>query len=417
MKRLGLLGGVVCVGVFFWQCGMSNPINHTVSGLRMDERGVTPAGIDAVVQANNQFAWDVYDVLKQEPGNVFLSPYSISTALAMVYEGARGQTADEMANVFYFPTDEVTRRAAFSALYNELNEEDAAHVLQVANALWAQKEYVFLETYINTLQNHYAARATNLDFIHATEDARKTINTWVAGHTNNKIKDLFPRGSLNDLTRLVLTNAVYFKGEWLAKFDKGKTRDEAFYVHSNNAVQVPTMRLTDDVRFKYAEIEGVQVLEMPYKGEALSMVLFLPAQDGMADLEDALSVEKIKEWQNQMYQQRVDVFLPKFTFQTKYTLNGTLQKMGMPTAFSSSADFSGMDGTQDLLIQTVVHQAFVEVNEEGTEATAATGVSVGVTSVGPSVPEFRADRPFLFVIQDVARGHILFMGRVADPRG
>lgn len=416
IQKIGRMCIVICLGFVVWQCGSSNPVNNTVIGLRMDDRGATPAGIDAVVQANNQFALDVYAELKQADGNVFLSPYSISTALAMTYEGANGQTAEEMAQVFYFPTDDDARRAAFAALHNALNEEDAEHELRVANALWAQKDYVFLETYTNTLQNFYAANASNLDFRGASEDARKTINTWVEAQTNDKIENLFPQGSLSASTRLVLTNAIYFKGDWLTQFDKNKTQNETFYLTSNTSASVPMMRLTDGVaRFKYAEVDGGQILEMPYKGEKLSMIVLLPERGNLAHFESVFSLENLNRWKGQMHLQKVDVFLPKFTFKTKYLLNGTLQKMGMPTAFSNAADFSGMDGTQNLAIQVVVHQAFVDVNEEGTEAAAATGVGVELTSVPLPPPVFRADRPFLFMIQDVAHGNILFLGRVADP--
>lgn len=405
---------LVCFGAFIWQCGDNNPVSSSLIGLRMDDRGATSVGIAAVVQANNQFALDVYDQLKQqETGNIFLSPYSMSMALAMVYEGARGSTAEEMANVFYFPKDDDVRRPAIAALYNALNEEDAEHELGVANALWAQKDYTFLESYVHTLQNYYAAHASNLDFIGATEDARNTINTWVESHTNDKIEDLFPEGSLNHLTRLVLTNAVYFKGEWATQFDKAQTRDDAFYVTPDNTVNVSMMRLFgDDAEFKYIRDDGVQVLEMAYKGDEISMVIFLPAEGQLADFENTLSLEKVEQWKDKMRLQTVHVSLPKFKFETKYFMGEMLEYMGMATAFSEEADFSGMDGTTDLRLQKVIHQAFVDVNEEGTEAAAATGAVGGPDSAPPS---FYANRPFLFMIQDVEHGNILFWGRVTDP--
>ena len=418
MKKISWMCAFSCLGFSAWTCGVDNPVSHKIIGLRMNDSGATPAGINAVVQANNQFALDVYAELRSGEGNVFLSPYSISTALAMTYEGARGQTAEEIVRVFHFPTGDVARHAAFAAIHNQLNQEDAAYELNIANALWAQKDYAFLEAYINTLQSYYAATATNLDFAGATEGARKTINAWVEVHTNHKIKDLFPEGSLSALTRLVLTNAVYFKGQWVTQFDKGQTKDAAFYISPNNAVTVSFMRLRGDgVRFNYAQDEGVQVLEMPYKGEKLTMTLFLPTNGDLAEFENVFSLEKLEGWKNRLQMQRVDVFLPRFKFETKYFMSETLKKMGMPTAFSSTANFSGMDGTRSLAIQTVIHQAFVDVNEEGTEAAAATGVAVAERSARPPVPVFRADRPFLFLIQDIEHGNILFLGRVADPRG
>lgn len=417
MKKTIYVCAVLGLGAIAWACGKNNLTGSNVSTLRMDDSGATPAGIHAVVQASNRFALDVYATLKREGGNVFLSPYSISTALAMTYEGAKGQTAEEIARVFHFPTDDAVRRAAFAALHNQLNEPNAAYELRAANALWAQQDYPFLPSYLHALQNYYAANATNLDFIGATETARKTINTWVEDQTNDKIKDLFPQGSLDALTRLVLTNAVYFKGQWVLQFDKQQTQNQPFYIASDNPVNVPMMRLTGEkASFKYAETEGVQVLEMPYKGGKLSMLVILPSSGTFDAVEQALSPEQLKTWRDQMHPQRVDVFFPKFKFETKYGLNGTLAEMGMPTAFSMQADFSGMDGTRNLSIQTVIHQAFVEVNEEGTEAAAATGVAVGLTSM-PQISTFRADRPFLFAIQDTEEGTILFLGRVVDPRG
>lgn len=418
MKKIGVICLVLCMGFLVWHCGSSNPVNNTKIALRMDDSGVTPAGVEAVVQANNRFALDIYQRLKQDGGNVFLSPYSISTALAMTYEGARGQTADEMARVFYFPTEDATRRAAFASVYNMLNEEDAEYELRTANALWAQKDYAFLETYTHALQNYYAAIANTLDFKNDTEGARQTINAWVEDQTENRIQDLFPQGTLSATTRLVLTNAIYFKGDWLAQFDKKDTRDAPFYLTPTSPVNVPLMHMADsDTRFKYAHVEGVQILELPYKGEDLAMLVFLPDRGNLEAFENSLTLDNLARWQNEMYTQKVDIFLPKFTFKTKYFLNGTLQEMGMPTAFSNAADFSGMDGTQSLSIQTVIHQAFVEVNEEGTEAAAATGVAVELTSVPLPPPVFRADRPFLFLIQDVEHENILFLGRVMDPRG
>ena len=417
MKKIIFACTMLSLGLIAWACGKTNPFDGNVSTLRMDDSGATPAGIDATVQASNRFALDVYAELKREGGNVFLSPYSISTALAMTYEGAKGQTADEIARVFHFPTDDAVRRSAFAALHNQLNEADAAYELRSANALWAQQDYPFLPAYLHTLQNYYAANAANLNFAGATETARQTINAWVEHQTRDKIKDLFPQGSLDPLTRLVLTNAIYFKGQWVVQFDKTQTQNASFYVVPDNPVTVPMMRLTGEkASFKYAETEGVQILEMPYKGEKLSMLVILPAPGNLDAVENALSIEQVNAWRDQLHTQRVDVFFPKFKFETKYALNETLIGMGMPTAFSTDADFSGMDGTRDLLIQTVIHQAFVEVNEEGTEAAAATGVAVGVTSM-PQISTFRADRPFLFAIQDTEQGTILFLGRVVDPRG
>jgi serpin B len=381
------------------------------------EEGTPSADISAVIDANSQFAFDIYSELNREEGNLFFSPYSISVALAMVYEGARGTTAEEIQSVFHFPTESLSRRTAFAAIHRQLNAANATYTLSVANALWAQHDYKFLDEYLNTLRHDYAGEATNVDFQQATEAARETINHWVEENTKQKIKDLFPPGSLDDMTRLVLTNAVYFKGTWVRQFDNTYTRDEDFRVNPTTTLKVPMMRHATDegVTFRYAETETLQVLEMPYEGETLSMLVLLPKNDDLTALENSLSTERLKEWNAKLTEQDVVVFMPKFMFNSKYFLNDMLATMGMPTAFTDKADFSGMDGTRNLFIQTAIHQAFVDVNEEGTEAAAATGVSVKVASSGPPVPIFRADHPFLFIIRDARNGQILFFGRVINP--
>ncbi len=380
-----------------------------------DDSGATPEGIKSVVNANNQFAFELYSEFKSQDGNIFFSPHSVSAALAMTYEGAKGKTAKEMQSVLHIPEDAQIRRPAFAGIYNEINKKDKKYKLSTANALWAQKDYNFLDEYIGNVEKYYGGKVTNLDFVTETEKSRQTINKWVEEQTNNKIKDLIPQGVLNGLTRLVLTNAIYFKGTWLLQFDKQNTREEDFRVSSGSTIKVPMMSLTgDDVKFNYAETDNLQILEMPYAGEELSMLLLLPKEDNLSAAEEALNPEKLSELKNTLTEQRVDVYIPKFKFETKYFMAETLKNMGMPTAFSGEADFSGMDGTKSLFISAVIHQAFVEVNEEGTEAAAATAV-VMYTGMRPAIPVFRADHPFLFVIQQKETGNILFMGRVNNP--
>ncbi|MEK6983516.1 MAG: serpin family protein [Nanoarchaeota archaeon] len=376
----------------------------------------TPEGVNSVVNANNQFSLEFYSNLKDKEGNIFFSPYSISTALAMAYEGAREHTAKEIQSVFHFPEDNNLRRASFAAVYNQLNQKDAKYKLSTANALWVQQDFKLLDGYTNTIQEYYSGKATNVDFVGAAEKTRQTINSWVEDKTNNKIKNLFPPGSLTPLSRLVLTNAIYFKGTWVKQFDKSDTKDEDFRVSSDKTVKVPMMRKTGkDAKFSYTETDDLQILEMIYEGHELSMLVLLPKNEDLTSIEESLTVEKLDGWKNELREQRVDLFMPKFTFTTKYTLNNNLKEMGMPSAFSTAADFSGIDGTKNLFIQIVVHQAFVDVNEEGTEAAAATGVGVGITSLPPPVPIFRADHPFIFIIQEKKSGIILFFGRVIDP--
>jgi serpin B len=373
---------------------------------------------DDIVIASNQFAFEFYSNLKDvEEGNIFFSPYSISTALAMTYEGARGQTAREIQSVFHFPESESARRTSFLAIHNQLNRPSAEYKLHTANALWIEKDYQLLEEYTGAIESYYGGKATNLDFVSQAENARLTINSWVEEKTNDKIKELFKPGSINQLTRLVITNAIYFKGTWAKQFDEEETKEEDFRITPDSAIKVPMMRLAgEDARFNYTENENLQVLEMIYEGGDLSMLVLLPKDDDIKALEDSLTLENLQLWRDELAGQRVDVYMPKFTFTREYSLNDDLRKMGMPLAFEADkADFSGIDGTKELFIHTIVHKAFVEVNEEGTEAAAATGVVVGITSMPPPPPVFRADHPFIFMIQQRETGNILFLGRVSNP--
>jgi serpin B len=267
---------------------------------------------------------------------------------------------------------------------------------------------------MNLIENSYAAKVTNVNFITESEKSRQTINNWVEDQTNDKIEGLIPRGALDYMTRLVLTNAIYFKGDWVLKFDKRKTREEDFKISPEKTVKVQMMSLTGEkAKFNYAETENLQIIELPYEGEELSMLILLPKENDLTSVEDSLNAKKLSELKAMLREQKMNVYMPKFTFETKYFMAETLAKMGMPTAFSMDADLSGMDGTKDLFIDKVIHQAFVEVNEEGTEAAAATAVVVGLKGIMSNV--FRADHPFIFLIQDRETGNILFLGRVMDP--
>ncbi|MFH1584157.1 MAG: serpin family protein [Actinomycetota bacterium] len=377
-----------------------------------DDSKATEEGVETVINANNQFTLDLYLKFKDEEENIFFSPYSISTALVMTYEGARGKTAEEMRSVFYFPEDDDMRRYSFARIYNQINKKDKKYKLHTANALWTQIDYSFLDEYLDVVEKYYAGKATNLDFVNETEKSRKTINSWVEEKTNNKIKNLIPAGILDAETRLVLTNAIYFKGTWLLQFNKEYTRQEDFRVSPEKTVKVDMMSLTDE-EFNYAETEELQILELLYEGEDLSMLIILPKENDLNSLEDSFSLEKLSELRNSLGVQKVDIYIPKFKFETKYFMVKTLKEMGMPTAFSMDADFSGMDGATDLFIANVIHQAFVDVNEEGTEAAAATGVVMELKAAMPTV--FRADHPFIFMIQERETGNILLLGRVIDP--
>jgi serpin B len=395
---------------------------------KADDTGATPEGISSTVEANNLFALDLYSELSAGHENVFFSPYSIFTALAMTYEGARGQTAQEIRAVFHLLEDDHQRRSSIAAGYNRLNRQDAQHELHTANALWSQKDYQLLDEYTSTIEKYYGGKVTTVDFRNAVEEARKTINSWVEGQTNDRIKDLLPQGSLDASTLLVLTNAIYFKGDWVKSFEENGTRDEYFHIDKDEKVKVPMMRQTGaEAVFNYAETEELQILEMLYAGEELSMLVLLPKEGlNLKALEESLTLDKLNEWRcaleeqrgDKPREQRVDVFMPKFTFKSKHILNETLKEMGMPTAFApGAADFSGISGKKDLFIGLVAHQAFVNVDEEGTEAAAATAVVIREVAITEpaTVPVFHANRPFVFLIQERETGCILFLGKVVNP--
>jgi len=384
---------------------------------KTDSAGSTRSGIQEVANANNEFTFDLYSQLNQsEKGNIFYSPYSIFAALAMTYEGAKNQTAAEMKSVFYFPESDILR-PNFAAIYNNLNEDVQDYELKTGNALWVQRDFPFLEDYLSRIEKYYGGKAANVDFVNETEKTRQTINSFIEEQTNNKIKDLIPQGFLKETTRLVLTNAIYFKGIWEWQFDKSDTFEQDFQITPDNIVKTEMMNMNPDgdkAKFNYADTGDLQILELPYQGDKVSMLLLLPAENLNA-IEPTLTAEKLEEYKSQMKETELDLIsLPKFELDAKYLMNETLKALGMPTAFSENADFSGMTGNKDLFIGFVIHQAYVKVDEEGTEAAAATGVGMELTAVMPK-DVFKADRPFIFIIQEKETGNILFLGRVVDP--
>ena len=382
---------------------------------RADDAGSTQQGIKDVANANNKFAFDLYSQLdKSENGNLFYSPYSISAALAMTYEGAKGKTADEMKSVFHFPESNILR-PNFAAIYKDINKGAKDYELKTGNALWVQQDFPFLVDYKNRVEKYFGGKAASLDFVSESEKSRQTINSFIGEQTNNKIKDLIPAGFLNAMTRLVLTNAIYFKGTWQWEFDISDTRDSDFKITPTNIVKTPMMNMDPDkASFNYADTGDLQILELPYKGDGISMLVLLP-NENLDAIENTLTAEKLNEYKSKMKETKLDLIsLPKFEFDTKYFMKDVLSALGMPTAFSESADFSGMTGKRDLFISFVIHQAYVKVDEKGTEAAAATAVGMQTKSVRPRT-DFRADHPFIFLIQDKGTGNILFFGRMVDP--
>jgi len=409
---------------------MNNKITPTLS-IHTPEKIEPPATAEkSVIDANNRFALNFFSNLckdaKYSDKTLFFSPFSISSAFAITFEGARESTAEEIQTVFRFPNDSNQRRMEYKHLYEEINQENSVYLLKTATALWAEKTYLFLPEFVNLAQQYYNANATNLDFQNQPDISRVTINRWVEDQTNNKITDLFSKRAITELTRLVIANAVYFKGTWIEPFEKNETRDDVFYITPEKTVPVKMMENFDS--FNYTETDDLQVLRMPYisgsegSGRRISMLILLPKTHTLASIEESLTVQKLSELRNALVSQKVRVMFPKFNLETQYDLSSTLASMGMPTAFTDKADFSGMDGVKNLLnliTGTVIHQAFVEVNEEGTEAVAVTGGDMYMSCAPPTrlPPTFRADHPFIFFIQDSGNGNILFMGRVNNPNG
>jgi serpin B len=374
--------------------------------------------ITAVSDSTNIFAIELYKRSIIPNDNLFLSPYSIYTVFAMVYGGARGNTATQMERAFHFPLSgmdlhEHVRRLS-SAI--EASGQTGNLKLNIANGLWPQDGYPFLEGYLNMTERYYRAKISPLEYRKESEDARKTINGWVEEKTEQKIVNLLKPGMINPLTRMVLVNAIYFKGDWLSKFDKNITQEAQFFLLSGDVVKAPLMTIRQN--YGYSDFPDAQILELPYAGQDVSMLVVLPKKkDGLSELEKNLSQKRLKEWSSSMGKREIIVYMPRFKVTSELRLDQMLASMGMPDAFNhGKADLSGMDGKKDnLFIGVAIHKAYVDVNEEGTEAAAATAVGIQTTSMPAPTPVFRADHPFLFMIRHNSTGAILFMGRVVNP--
>ena len=379
----------------------------------------------ALVRGNNAFALDLYGRLGQGDGNRFFSPLSISIALAMTYAGAEGETASQMAKALHFDLPADRLHAAFLRLTTELlsrtstppGSTEAPDVqLFTANALWTQSGEPILPDFRKRIEVNYRGGVYPVDFRGATEQARRTINAWVEQQTRDKIKDLLKPMHVTPDTALVLTNAIYFKALWDMPFSSTSTRPGEFQPATGEKARVDMMNQTD--RFRYLDEGSFQALELPYKGNTLAMVVFLPrSPDGLAAFEASMSPAKLDAWLAKLSSLRVQVSIPKFRLTGEFGLNDALSGMGMTDAFRpGKADFSGMTGTRDLAISAVVHKAFVEVEEKGTEAAAATGVTMVRSAMLAAPPTvFRADHPFFFLIRDLRNGSILFLGRLVRP--
>jgi len=391
------------------------------SGGRPPSAVVQPQEMQTLTEGNTAFALDLYAKLAAGPGNLFFSPLSVSGCLAIVYAGARGQTESQIAKVLHFSISQTQLHSAFGALQRQLREVEAQPGIQlnIANALWAEQGHPFLPDFLETARAEYQANINQADFRSSANAAIQEINQWVSQQTKDKIQNILPEGSLNAQTRLVLANAIYFKGLWAKQFDKTQTSTQAFHFSKEGQVDVPLMHRVDEVR--YCDHTNFQAVELPYSSNQLSLVMLLPRQaNGCHELEERLTPPLLSESIAQMKIQKVEMFLPRFKVESSLELARPLAQMGMADAFGPQADFSGIDGTHSLSISAVFHKAWGEVNEEGTEAAAATVGTIRATAVMRPItppPVFRADHPFIFLIRDRESGALLFLGRLENPKG
>jgi serpin B len=426
MKIIMVLTSIAILLTGLTACAQPASTPAEASVLKSDKPRITspnvPQGdLDELVSDNSTFALDLYQQLKTNDGNLFYSPYSISLALAMTYAGARGETEEQMARALDFGLPQDRLHPAFNSLAIELakrgegakGKDDEGFRLNIVNAIWGQKDYEFLNDFLDTLAENYGAGLRILDFIGAPEESRITINDWVSEQTEGKIKDLIPQGMINSLTRLVLTNAIYFNAAWASPFNENATSDGVFHLINGDQVTVPMMRQTES--FGYAEGDNYQAVELPYDGNELSMVILLPDSGQFSDFEGSLDFPKLGRILDSIRYQEVALTMPKFEFDSSFDLKTTLSDMGMPVAFTTDANFSGMNGQRNLYITDVVHKAFVSLDEAGTEAAAATAVIVGLTAVPAQPVTVNIDRPFIFMIRDIETGALLFVGRILDP--
>ncbi len=380
---------------------------------------VTDSDLESLVAANTAFTADLYREVHGEPGNLFMSPHSIATALAMTYAGAAGNTATEIATTFHWSQAPATLHASFDRLdldlasrANQAMGNTIPFRLKTANSIWGQEGKEFLPPFLDTLAVNYGAGLHVLDFKGDADGSREQINHWVEDRTNDKIKDLLPKGSVTDATRLVLTNAIYFSAAWDDPFDAGNTKDAPFHLADGSTIQTTTLHQTAE--YRYGEGDGFRVVELPYDGGQLAMDVVVPAD--LATFEAGMTGATLEAVTKSLGAAEVELALPKFKYEAPLGLKEHLYTLGMKDAFDdAAADFSGIDGTRSLVISDVLHKGFVAIDEKGTEAAAATAVIVGDTSV-PEFHQLAVDKPFVFFIRDLPTGAILFIGRVVDPR-
>jgi len=392
---------------------LSEQAEQLLSGVRTSSNNA-----DQTINACNHFALEMFRELAKDDENVFFSAWSLNAALSMTYEGARGETAKEIESVLHLAENDSARRLSFSEMNERISADNPDYTFALASSLWADRALPILPEYSELVENFYRARASNVDFKGAPENARQTINSWVNERTHSKIRDLVPSGYINSMTQLVLINAVYFNATWSKQFDREITRDGQFTTEAGETVIVPMMmRIDEGARFEYMKTDEAEMLQMPFKGERLLMTVILPKEYEMAALESSLTMDDIRRWKDALKEQRVDVYLPRFRIKSSYYLSDSLANLGMPEAFEKTANLTGISAAGGLFINEVIHQAYVDINEDGAEASAATAVMIGETASrdAEKASVFRADHPFLFMIEDKETGCMLFMGKVGNP--
>ncbi len=404
---------ILLLTTFLWSCSHRA---HEPQATEDDHQEDVTQKTDIPMQ-NNEFAFDLMREIPVDDDNMVISPFSISTALAMTYAGARETTMEQMARVMHFDPDQARFHEAYRDYLKAMQTRAEEHIeLNIANSLWAQEDYHFLDSFFETVEANYDSKTFQVNFKEHHQQITRDINEWVYEETSEKIEDLIAPNVLTDDTRMVLVNAIYFLGAWMKEFDPELTTEDLFYTRNEEMVSTDFMRRSDTL--PYFEDGHKQLLEIPYSGGDFSMLFVLPAEEStLEEFEREIDAESFADMIDKMDEQEVEVFVPSFEAETQIDLEDILARMGMETAFNRFADFSGMTGEKDLMLDKVIHQAVIEVAEEGTEAAAATAVVViRKTSIDPDQPPvFRANRPFLFFVKDNATENILFSGRVMNP--
>jgi serpin B len=415
---------VILLALFLSACSPGKVAESQLA--RLPNPKVTVSELGQVISGNTTFAFDLYQVLHSLDGNLVYSPYSISLAFALAYGGARGETAIQMADVLHYTLVGDQFHPAFNELDLDLArrptqaegvDEKERFQLSIANSLWGQDGWTFLPEYLDLLATSYGAGMRLVDFKNAPESARRQINEWVSDQTGNRIQDIIPSGSIDATTRLVLANAIYFKATWEYEFDPNETADRPFSLLNGETINVAMMKIDHQKNLAYAAGDGWQAVALPYQGGLNEMVIIVPEEGDFETFEANLTPARYAEILAGMKPQEVILSMPKFTFESELGLKTVLAGMGMQAAYNPlTADFSGIDGQRDLVINDAIHKAFIAVNEKGTEAAAATVVFMGIGALMPSGITLTIDRPFFYVIRDIPTTTILFMGRVVDPR-